>query len=179
MSVIYRVSRRVGWWFVLGLVGVAVTGRAEAQSTRALYGMEHRWAGHVGASRVPVARPNHGHHRRYEPVRRVAYREPALPPAHRHDRYDAPYPDRYARVPVRRIGGPSCPEPRAYAPRRNSTAYVPIAAPQQPVNVTVQAPLSPSNQLGGGRYVGRGILGQPTVYADGQPVRNLLRAFVP
>lgn len=74
------------------------------------------------------------------------------------------------------FGAPCCPptsQPTiGYAPASSATpvssapraAYYPVAA-SQPV---------PTNY-----YVGRGVIGQPKVYVQGQPVRNVLRFLTP
>ncbi len=42
----------------------------------------------------------------------------------------------------------------------------------------VVQPVLPIQNLPPGTYVGRGLLGQPTAYVDGQPMRNLLRFLI-
>ena len=63
--------------------------------------------------------------------------------------------------------------PQAYAPQ----AYGPPLAPQPPV-ILGQNPAG----LGTGNpahYIGRGIVGQPKLFVNGQPVRNALRFLTP
>ena len=69
-----------------------------------------------------------------------------------------------------------------YAPQRAAYYHpgyggyaVPVAAQQpyaayRPVAVAPQTPALPP-----GYHVGSGILGQPTIYGDGQPLRNFFR----
>ena len=61
-------------------------------------------------------------------------------------------------------------------------AYAPIAY-QQPIAAQYQAVpyqnIGGAEQLGGKYYVGKGLLGRPKVYAQGQPVRNALRSILP
>jgi len=40
-------------------------------------------------------------------------------------------------------------------------------------------PLFQFRNMPPGSYLGQGLIGQPTAYVDGQPVRNLLRYIAP
>lgn len=61
-----------------------------------------------------------------------------------------------------------------YAPAA-VTAYSPVVT-AAPVPVTTYSPVVTAYPS---YYVGRGVVGQPTVYVPGQPVRNALRFLAP
>lgn len=81
-------------------------------------------------------------------------------------------------------------QPGYCAPNNGVPAYVPgaVAPPTLPPNLTPQL-YTPDNSgyrplfsLGQENYnvqIGRGIIGQPTVYVPGQPVRNFMRYLFP
>lgn len=59
---------------------------------------------------------------------------------------------------------------------------VPAAVPAAtvyPVDTTTYRPVLPILNLNNNSYVGRGLLGQPEVYTEGQPIRNVLRYLLP
>lgn len=58
----------------------------------------------------------------------------------------------------------------------------PVAVPDAtvyPIDRTTFRPVLPVVGLNNNSYVGRGLLGQPEVYTDGQPIRNALRYLFP
>ena len=72
----------------------------------------------------------------------------------------------------------SCCSPVAY----QQPAYAPVQtiAYQQPVVAPVQPIGAPQPGLIDGKwYVGKGLLGRPKLYAEGQPIRNTLRTILP
>ena len=85
-----------------------------------------------------------------------------------------------------------CCAPQQYAP---ATVYQQQYAPAQQYAAPQAAPVMPQYGVGTGQFsyrpllpiaqqpaavqVGQGILGQPTVYVPGQPVRNLFRYISP
>jgi len=75
--------------------------------------------------------------------------------------------------PVQTIGGASQVSTVAYSPAVQTVAY------QQPATVPVQTVGGRGGLIDGKYYVGKGLLGRPKVYAEGQPVRNALRAILP
>ncbi len=58
----------------------------------------------------------------------------------------------------------------------NRVQYMPTTA-YSPVTAAPAYAPAPVNY--GGYYIGSGLLGQPTLYADGQPLRNFLRYLSP
>lgn len=66
----------------------------------------------------------------------------------------------------------------------NPPVFPPLAAPPtSPLGGTPMVAGNPSSirfqNLPPGTYFGRGLIGQPRAYVDGQPIRNLLRYVVP
>ena len=59
-----------------------------------------------------------------------------------------------------------------------ATLPVQTVAYQQPV-APVQTVAAQNTMLNGKYYVGRGLLGRPKVYAQGQPIRNMFRTILP
>ncbi len=65
--------------------------------------------------------------------------------------------------------------PQTYAPQQGGAPGT-VYRPASPAPQVVYQPV----MVAGPRYVlGRGILGQPKLYVDGQPVRNFLRWLTP
>ena len=61
-------------------------------------------------------------------------------------------------------------------------ASQPVVVPDAtvyPIDRTTYRPVLPIVGLNNNSYVGRGLLGQPEVYTDGQPIRNALRYLFP
>ena len=74
-------------------------------------------------------------------------------------------------APIQTIGTTSCYPTTAYAPVQ-TVAYQQPVAPVQPI--TAQPGL-----IDGKWYVGKGLLGRPKLYAEGQPIRNAFRTILP
>jgi len=68
--------------------------------------------------------------------------------------------------------------PVVAAPAAIQPVTVP-AAPAYPVDTTTFRPVLPIVSMSGNSFVGRGMLGQPEVYTEGQPVRNFFRYLLP
>lgn len=61
-------------------------------------------------------------------------------------------------------------------------ASQPVVVPDAtvyPIDRTTYRPVLPIIGMSNNSYVGRGLLGQPEVYTDGQPIRNALRYLFP
>jgi len=58
----------------------------------------------------------------------------------------------------------------------SNVTYAPPVSPPAPRNVTTTTSTAPANS---DLIVGRGLLGQPKLYIDGQPLRNALRWLTP
>ncbi|WDI43514.1 hypothetical protein [Bremerella sp. P1] len=68
--------------------------------------------------------------------------------------------------------------PVVQAPVVTGTVPVPNAT-VYPVDRTTFRPVLPIIPMNNNSYVGRGLLGQPKVYTEGQPIRNSLRYVLP
>ena len=66
-----------------------------------------------------------------------------------------------------------------YSNYRPTTVYYPSNTAVAPASVTVFRPVVAIMPMPSTVYMGRGILGQPTAYVAGQPVRNTLRWLSP
>ncbi|MCA9167790.1 MAG: hypothetical protein KDB23_08990 [Planctomycetales bacterium] len=158
---------------MLGVIGVLAIGVITAPVSA-----EWGYGGHYNS---------HSSRHGYHGGRADAYEMSRYHSARTASRYSRPYAGPPA-MPVRPTNGGLPYHAAAYPPARPVVpvaAYRPVAAcdagcapSSAPVNVNVQAAPTGTG-LEAGYYVGRGILGQPTVYAEGQPVRNFLRAFSP
>ena len=84
--------------------------------------------------------------------------------------------------PVQTVGGISYQPITNYSPPVQTVAYqqpIQTVAYQQPATLPVQTVSAQTAAVGGKYYVGKGLLGRPKVYAQGQPVRNALRSIFP
>ena len=75
-------------------------------------------------------------------------------------------------------GTPYAPSPYATSSGGSPFAYAPPTAMPYGYNSGYR-PLIGFGQSLNNAYLGRGIIGQPTAYVDGQPVRNFLRYLFP
>ena len=78
-------------------------------------------------------------------------------------------------------GSPYASSPYATQPGGSPFSYVPPTGMPYANNGSNSGfrPLIGFGQSLGNAYLGRGIIGQPTAYVDGQPVRNFIRYFFP
>ena len=85
-------------------------------------------------------------------------------------------------APFQTIGTTSYYPTTAVAPAAYQQTYVgpaSQAAYQQPLVAPVQPIGAQAGTINGKYFVGKGLLGRPKIYAQGQPIRNVLRTILP